>query len=839
MELPGDPGMVVSAQNEETKTTDQKEFEETDSKFRTPEGNVKTPEVGMTFKNYEEVLDYYRHYAWQVGFDVRVKRTTFTDTGQHYTVEFMCHRGGKGKTDPTYQSKPTAKTDCEATLQLKLEVDGLLHLRRVVLDHNHALDPSLVKWMKRGRRRLSLAIKTEPEGGADSGKKRRKRYRWVPPDKSEEGVECMQSREVSSKTSTSNKGRLMLQEEDIEALYQFFRDMQIKDPNFFYMVDLDRECRLRNVFWADSMSRVSFKAFGDVVLFDTSYLASDYDVPLALFLGVNHHGQLVLLGCALLSDASSETYDWLFKTWLACMEGCSPQALITDQIEALRDPITRIFPGTHHRLCPRQILKRISDNLKKHEKYKEIKGVLIKIVYNSYKCEDFEQEWKAMVEGYGLEENAWINLLYENRHEWVPFFLKNEFWAGISISQQGFSPFFEGCMHPDTSLKQFLSNYETVIGNKYEKMAQADVESSHKGPLLVSKFYMEEQVAEQYTYNIFKEFQEELRGTMYCDMLQIKAPDQSQSQNQVGSVFEIKESVFLEDGADVAEYRVFDVYFEPTEMELSCPCGLFQSKGILCRHSLSVLKLQQIYEIPGRYIIDRWRKDYYFRQLYNSYNFSTNNYSAKNHLERSRSLAERCSRVSNLAMASDERCEVLVRLMAEVERVLLTTGTVGKNVQFKLVQCENRGGESSADMIMTEAADKSLKRRGRPPKKRNDGTVDPMITAKKRPETIGASYIESDMFLAAPTNLEAHVDSQDNMILMGGVDPNVLSLGNQYGMQANRPYTSTDPSRALSNNMIQAQFEQQASGNPARSQWIYHQMLQEGQLPTHHGQGTR
>lgn len=33
-------------------------------------------------------------------------------------------------------------------------------------------------------------------------------------------------------------------------------------------------------------------------------------------------------------------------------------------------------------------------------------------------------------------------------------------------------------------------------------------------------------------------------------------------------------------------------------------------------------------------------------------------------------------------------------------------------------------------------------------------------------ETIGTSYMESDMFLAAPTNLEAHVDSQENMILM-------------------------------------------------------------------------
>ncbi|KAJ3675371.1 hypothetical protein LUZ60_004413 [Juncus effusus] len=849
------------SQNSETKLQIQpsQTSPTSDSQLKSADGTFKTPEQGMIFKNYEEVLDYYRNYAWQVGFDVRVKRTTFTDTGQHYTVEFMCHRGGKGKPDPAYKSKPTAKTDCEASLQLKLEIDGLLHLRKAVLEHNHELDPTLVKWMKRGRRRLSVK-ESNDESNSELGKKRRKRYKWVPPDRSEEGLEGLESKESVNLGGNNNVGsgnngnnkvgggsgkrRLMLQEEDIQAIDGLFKDMQVKEPNFFYMVDLDRDCRLKNVFWADSMSRVSFKAFGDVVLLETSYLTGDFDLPLVIFLGVNHHGQSVLMGCALLSDLTVETFDWLFKTWLSCMEKCSPQALITDNIEGVRVSVSRVLPNTRHRFCPRQILKRFPDSLKKHEKYKEIKGLLCKIVYSSYKIEEFERGWKSMVECFGLQENSWINNLYENKHDFVPVYLKNEFWAGISISQQNFPPFFEGSgsVHLDTSLKQFLSNYENIIASKYEKLNQADSESSHKGPLLVSKYFMEEQMAENYTYALFKEFQEELRGTMYCEMLQIP----SQSQSQSSTVFEITESVFLEEAADVAEYRVYEVYYEPTQRVASCPCGLFQTKGILCRHILTVFKLQQIYEIPDRYIIDRWRKDYYFMQLYKSYNFGNiNNNLGNNHLERTRVLAEQCSRVSNLGSASDERCEVLIRLMGEIERVMLNVGSVGKNMMFKLVPCENRdniNNNGNNNMNLGESSNAN-KRRGRPPKKRNDGTVldnNPNILSKKRMDVIGSSYMEGEMFLSNPTNLDAHVDSQDNMILMGAVDPNVLSLGNQYVMPANnRQYPNPDPSRALSNNIIQAQFDQQAAGNPARQQWIYHQMLQEGQLPPHPGQGPR
>jgi len=47
-------------------------------------------------------------------------------------------------------------------------------------------------------------------------------------------------------------------------------------------------------------------------------------MPFAPFVGVNHHGHLVLFGHGLLSNEDATTFIWLFRTWQACMSGNAP-----------------------------------------------------------------------------------------------------------------------------------------------------------------------------------------------------------------------------------------------------------------------------------------------------------------------------------------------------------------------------------------------------------------------------------------------------------------------------------------------------------------------------------
>jgi zinc finger SWIM domain-containing protein 3 len=67
------------------------------------------------------------------------------------------------------------------------------------------------------------------------------------------------------------------------------------------------------MFWANVRSRVSYEYFGYVITFDTTYLTNRYNMPFALFIGVNHHGQSIFFGIGLLSNEDTNTLIWCLR----------------------------------------------------------------------------------------------------------------------------------------------------------------------------------------------------------------------------------------------------------------------------------------------------------------------------------------------------------------------------------------------------------------------------------------------------------------------------------------------------------------------------------------------
>ena len=133
------------------------------------------------------------------------------------------------------------------------------------------------------------------------------------------GYENLQFGERDCRNYISKVRQLKLGVGDAEALRNYFIRMQRRNSNFFYVIDMDDDGRLRNVFWADARSRTAYDSFGDVVSFDSTYWTNRYSMPFSPFVGVNHHGQSILFCCGLLSREDKETYVWLFKSWLECM----------------------------------------------------------------------------------------------------------------------------------------------------------------------------------------------------------------------------------------------------------------------------------------------------------------------------------------------------------------------------------------------------------------------------------------------------------------------------------------------------------------------------------------
>lgn len=60
-----------------------------------------------------------------------------------------------------------------------------------------------------------------------------------------------------------------------------------------------------------------------------------------------------------------------------------------------------------------------------------------------------------MIVEFNLYKNQWLGVLYDERHRWVPVYVKDIFWAGMSTTQrnESMNVFFDGYINPKTTLK--------------------------------------------------------------------------------------------------------------------------------------------------------------------------------------------------------------------------------------------------------------------------------------------------------------------------------------------------------------------------------------------------
>ena len=81
-----------------------------------------------------------------------------------------------------------------------------------------------------------------------------------------------------------------------------------------------------------------------MITFDTTYLTNKYDMSFTPFIGINHHGESIILGCGLLSSEDTDSFVWVFRQWLQSLYDIAPKAIITDQCQAMRRVIKIVFP---------------------------------------------------------------------------------------------------------------------------------------------------------------------------------------------------------------------------------------------------------------------------------------------------------------------------------------------------------------------------------------------------------------------------------------------------------------------------------------------------------------
>ncbi|XP_073121140.1 protein FAR1-RELATED SEQUENCE 5-like [Henckelia pumila] len=386
--------------------------------------------------------------------------------------------------------QPTGQTGCKARLLVCSNAAGVWKITGVHLGHNHLTSPTKSRAF-RCYRQLNAHVKRQLEVNDIAGIPLHKSYNSVVVKVG--GYEKMTFIEKDCRNYIDKVRKLRLGEGDAAAIQAYFSKMQSLSPGFFFRLDLDGDGRLKNIFWADNRCRQAYKEFGDVVTFDTTYLTNKYDMPFAPFIGVNHHGHSTLLGFGLLSSEDTETFVWLFRIWLECMEFKSPQGIITDQDRAMQNAIEAAFPNSKHRWCLWHILKKLPEKFGYHCQKASILSSVHELVYESQSTNEFEHGWFSMLDMYDLQNNDWLIGLFREKTRWVPCFLITSFRVGMSTTQrsESMNSFFDGYVHSKTSLKQFVEQYERALRSKVEKEFQADFKSFSQLVPCVTQFDIE------------------------------------------------------------------------------------------------------------------------------------------------------------------------------------------------------------------------------------------------------------------------------------------------------------------------------------------------------------
>jgi zinc finger SWIM domain-containing protein 3 len=566
---------------------------------------VPTPQDWMKFNSEDEVRSYYTKYANQEGFGIMTRTSKEGARGKVVYFILACSRQGSrrnSKKSPVTNCS-SGEQKCEARIIVCLCEDDAYRFKSITLNHNHELNPNQVK----------------SRNSADTNKRLKRTL--DPNDQAEKGVKSFGSLVVKSEACEDlafckqgfrnyipKEKRLIGEDGDGHALHKYFMWMQEQDNNFFYAIDFDDSFGVKNVFWADGRSRAAYKLFGDVVKFDSTYLSNQYKIPLTFLVGVNHHGQSILFGCGLLSSEDTQSFVWLFQSWLVCMSGVQPKGIITDQHKAVLSAIGIVFPSTRHSWCLSHIMKKLPQNIGGHAEYDSLSYHLQRVVYDSLTTNEFETAWKMIVEEFDLEDNEWLRELYLERHRWVPTFIRCSFWSGMSATQHGeiARGFFDEIISGQTSLKQFVDKYDIALQAKVEKEFEADFRSYSSTLACVTKSPIERQFQSAYTHAKFLEVQKEFIGKADCNVCIARVE---------GSIchYNVIEDTMM---GDKPKETMFQVTFDRVNCDVKCICNMFEFKGILCRHSLAILSMERVKEIPCKYILNRWMKSMKRRHTY-------------------------------------------------------------------------------------------------------------------------------------------------------------------------------------------------------------------------------
>ncbi|KAB2009853.1 hypothetical protein ES319_D10G195600v1 [Gossypium barbadense] len=432
------------------------------------------PFIGQRFVSQDAAYEFYCSFAKQCGFSIRRHRTRGKDgIGRGVTRrDFTCHRGGypqmKLSEDGKMQrNRKSSRCGCRAYMRIVKRADFNVPEWRVTAFsniHNHELLKANEVCLLPAYCTITPDDKARICMFAKAGMSVRQMLRLM---ELEKGIKlgCLPFTEIDVRNLLQSFRNVNRDNDPID-LIAMCKKLKDENPNFQYDFKLDGHNRLEHIAWTYASSVQLYVSFGDAVVFDTTHRLDAYDMLLGVWVGVDNHGMTTFFGCVLLRDENIQSFSWGLKTFLGFMKGKAPQTLLTDQNMWLKEAIAVEMPETKHAFSICHIISKFSDwfSVLLGSRYDDWKSDFYRL-YGLELLEEFEEEWREMIDKYGLHDNKHIISLYALRTFWALPFLRPYFFAGLTslCQSETTTTFIQRILSAQSRLDRFVEQVAEVV----------------------------------------------------------------------------------------------------------------------------------------------------------------------------------------------------------------------------------------------------------------------------------------------------------------------------------------------------------------------------------------
>ncbi|XP_062229986.1 protein FAR1-RELATED SEQUENCE 5-like [Phragmites australis] len=553
--------------------------------------------VNKTFSSEEDGYEFYNSYAKVKGFGVRRGKTRKKGERVIWRRLLCSCEGYRSiehfeKSVQVREPRTLTRCGCEARLDIQLnEESGTWFVTDFKDSHSHALAKPGEAFVLRSHRGLSEAQKAEAIELGIGGLRTCQIMDVM--EKNHGGFEKTGFLARDLYNFIARKKKKKVEGSDADFVLNYMREKQAEDSEYFFKYTQDAQGRLKNIFWADSQSQIDYDAFGNVVVFDSTYRVNRYNLPFVPFIGVNHHRSTVVFGCGIISNESVSSYVWLLDTLLEVMNQKHPKSLITDGDASMARAIEMVMPVADHRLCSWHIEQNMVKYLK-GEKLKEFR----KFIYHSMEVAEFERRWVDFKETHKITENdVWIWKMYELRNKWSAAHTNGRHFLGMRSNQRSESLNSRLHKHLDRtmSLVDLVEHYEFCLSRIRRNEAELDAKASLSIPFTrITADIYEKRAARIYTPTMFRKVRVQIRKLPEWEVKEVTIVDRVVSY-QVAPI-----------GSSENHFDVSCTFDGSMMITASCPCRMIECEAIPCTHIFAAMRFVGLDTIPPCCVQNRW-----------------------------------------------------------------------------------------------------------------------------------------------------------------------------------------------------------------------------------------